>query len=166
LILQRASPRSLVILDELGRGTSTFDGVAIAQSTLQYIVRRIGAACLFVTHYPEISALVADGGLAREGQAINLHMAYLIDTSHSTDCTSATASATASGGCGSDGNTNSGASSTSKGTVLFLYKAVASAAKDSFGINAGRMAGLDERLLAKAEEMSNRMRDGMLGECI
>lgn len=57
LILQRATRRSLVILDELGRGTSTHDGVAIASATLEYIVNSIGCFTMFVTHYPLLSAL-------------------------------------------------------------------------------------------------------------
>ena len=52
-ILKQATSRSLVLLDELGRGTSTNDGVAIALSTLKYMVEKIGCALLFVTHYPQ-----------------------------------------------------------------------------------------------------------------
>lgn len=56
-ILRLASPRSLVILDELGRGTSTNDGQAIAAAVLEYLVKK-QATCIFVTHYPAL-ALVA-----------------------------------------------------------------------------------------------------------
>ena len=48
-VLAQATPRSLVILDELGRGTSTHDGVAIAHATLRHLVQRVGCATLFVT---------------------------------------------------------------------------------------------------------------------
>lgn len=57
-ILKQATPRSLVILDELGRGTSTHDGVAIAQAVLDYIVRSIRSLTLFITHYQHLSAMV------------------------------------------------------------------------------------------------------------
>ncbi|RKP23818.1 muts domain V-domain-containing protein, partial [Syncephalis pseudoplumigaleata] len=50
-ILNEATPRSLVILDELGRGTSTFDGYAIAYSVLHYLATIIGCRGLFSTHY-------------------------------------------------------------------------------------------------------------------
>ena len=50
-ILNNASRRSLVILDELGRGTSTFDGVAIAYSVVEYIRRHLRCLTLFSTHY-------------------------------------------------------------------------------------------------------------------
>jgi DNA mismatch repair protein MSH6 len=50
-ILHEATPRSMVILDELGRGTSTFDGYAIAYSVLHYLATHIGCLGLFSTHY-------------------------------------------------------------------------------------------------------------------
>ena len=56
-ILNNASDRSLIILDEVGRGTSTFDGVSIAWATAEYIHDRIGARTLFATHYHEIAQL-------------------------------------------------------------------------------------------------------------
>ncbi|KAL4796807.1 muts domain V-domain-containing protein [Aspergillus venezuelensis] len=65
-ILSEATPRSLVILDELGRGTSSYDGVAVAQAVLHHVATHIGALGFFATHYhslatefkdhPEISA--------------------------------------------------------------------------------------------------------------
>ncbi|RAH62353.1 DNA mismatch repair protein Msh3 [Aspergillus piperis CBS 112811] len=57
-ILKQATPRSLVILDELGRGTSTHDGVAIAQAVLDYMVRSIRSLTLFITHYQHLSSMV------------------------------------------------------------------------------------------------------------
>lgn len=57
-ILKQATPRSLVILDELGRGTSTHDGVAIAQAVLDYMIRSIRSLTLFITHYQHLSSMV------------------------------------------------------------------------------------------------------------
>jgi len=56
-ILNNASQRSLVILDEVGRGTSTFDGVSIAWATTEYIHNNLSARTLFATHYHEIAQL-------------------------------------------------------------------------------------------------------------
>lgn len=56
-ILKQATPRSLVILDELGRGTSTHDGVAIAQAVLDHMVRSIRSLTLFITHYQHLSRM-------------------------------------------------------------------------------------------------------------
>ena len=54
-ILENATENSLVILDELGRGTSTFDGQALADSVLNHIVKRIRCRGLFSTHYHTLS---------------------------------------------------------------------------------------------------------------
>jgi DNA mismatch repair protein MutS len=56
-ILNNATARSLVILDEVGRGTSTFDGVSIAWSVVEHLHDRIGAKTLFATHYYELTEL-------------------------------------------------------------------------------------------------------------
>jgi len=72
-ILKRATPRSLIILDELGRGTSTHDGVAIAQAVLDYVVREKRSLTLFITHYQNLSAL-AKG--FENGELKNVHMRF------------------------------------------------------------------------------------------
>jgi DNA mismatch repair protein MutS len=58
-ILNHASQRSLVVLDEVGRGTSTFDGMAIARAVVEYIHNhpRLGCKTLFATHYHELTEL-------------------------------------------------------------------------------------------------------------
>lgn len=57
LICNCATEKSLVILDEVGRGTSTYDGMAIAQAVLEYLHEKIRARALFATHYHELTVL-------------------------------------------------------------------------------------------------------------
>jgi len=56
-ILNTATANSLVLLDEVGRGTSTYDGVAIAWSVLEYLVQAVGCKTVFATHYHELTVL-------------------------------------------------------------------------------------------------------------
>ena len=59
-ILQKATGRSLVILDEIGRGTSTFDGMSIARAVVEHICQKIGCKTLFATHYHELTSMDRD----------------------------------------------------------------------------------------------------------
>ena len=69
-ILERATAHSLIILDEMGRGTSTFDGVSIAWAVAKELASRVRAKTLFATHYQELTRLVDE-----IPNAVNLHVA-------------------------------------------------------------------------------------------
>ena len=56
-ILNNASHQSLVLLDEIGRGTSTYDGLALAWTCAEHLARNVGALSLFATHYFELTSL-------------------------------------------------------------------------------------------------------------
>jgi DNA mismatch repair protein MSH6 len=68
-ILREASSRSMVILDELGRGTSTFDGYAIAYAVLHYLSTHIGCLGMFSTHYQTLCK-----EFQRNPEINNMHM--------------------------------------------------------------------------------------------
>ncbi|KAG8217898.1 muts domain V-domain-containing protein [Butyriboletus roseoflavus] len=75
-ILKTATSNSLVILDELGRGTSTADGMAIADAVLQHLVENIRSKTLFITHYPLVAV---DLERRFPDDVQNLHMGYTTD---------------------------------------------------------------------------------------
>ena len=72
-VIKSATPRSLVVLDEIGRGTATFDGFAIAQAVLRYFVDEAKCLTLFVTHYPQIQEIANE----RVRQVGTFHMGFM-----------------------------------------------------------------------------------------
>ncbi|CCU74885.1 DNA mismatch repair protein Msh3/DNA mismatch repair protein msh3 [Blumeria hordei DH14] len=136
-IMQRATSRSLVILDELGRGTSTQDGVAIAESTLDWIVREKRCLCLFITHYQSLAAVAhrfeADGALK------NVHMKF-----------------TTSNPEGIERGTNN-FEETGHEEVTFLYEVGEGVAHRSYGLNVARLAHIPKFVLDLAAVKSREM---------
>ena len=110
-ILHGATARSLVILDEVGRGTSTLDGLAIAQAALEHL-HATGAHTLFATHYFELTRLEGDHpGL------VNLHVAAEEDEGQG---------------------------------LTFYHQVVPGAARQSYGVEVARLAGLPAPVTARA----------------
>ena len=78
-ILNQASPRALVILDEIGRGTATFDGLSIAWAAVEYLHDIAGCRALFATHYHELTGLGARlDGLANTSMLVREHDGQLV----------------------------------------------------------------------------------------
>ncbi|XP_033121789.1 DNA mismatch repair protein Msh3-like [Anneissia japonica] len=132
-ILQEATPRSLVIMDELGRGTSTNDGVAIAFATAQHLITAVKSLTLFVTHYASISELET----LYRGTAVNYHMSFLISD-----------------------NTQEKQSSGNE-VITFLYQLTKGSACRSYGLNVARLADIPQSLLEKASIKSKEMETAM-----
>ncbi|MCB5117730.1 DNA mismatch repair protein MutS [Streptococcus mutans] len=70
--IKAATPNSLILFDELGRGTATYDGMALAQAIIEYIHNKVGAKTLFATHYHELTDLST-----RLTSLVNVHVATL-----------------------------------------------------------------------------------------
>jgi len=77
-ILNRATARSLVILDEVGRGTSTYDGLAIAQAVVEHLQSQVGCRTLFATHYLQLAALDKLPGVANVQVLVQQHHDQLV----------------------------------------------------------------------------------------
>ncbi|KAI7354238.1 DNA mismatch repair protein [Hortaea werneckii] len=140
-ILKQASPRSLIILDELGRGTSTHDGVAIAQAVLSYVVEQLRSLTLFITHYQALARMQEQ--FAEEGRLRNVHMRF---------------TETESSGQGEgDGDDDSGGGGGKD--VTFLYQVGEGTAHRSYGLNVAKLAGLPRGLLEVARQRSQAMEE-------
>ncbi|MFN9069048.1 MAG: DNA mismatch repair protein MutS, partial [Bdellovibrionales bacterium] len=73
-ILKNLTPQSLVVLDEIGRGTSTYDGMSLAEAILEFLIKKKTSQIFFATHYHEITALEN-----KYSQLKNAHMSILED---------------------------------------------------------------------------------------
>jgi DNA mismatch repair protein MSH3 len=165
-ILRCATRRSLVVIDELGRGTATHDGTAIAFATLQHLLHgpaQHGCRCLFVTHFPLVSdglappdhssaeelseievapAPAAAAVIKRRRVAQAMHMSYLSDRQIDREQDA-------------DGTLLSDQSQLPSADVTFLYKLTEGKASRSFGLNVARMAGIKAEVLRTAAAKSD-----------
>lgn len=132
-IISHATEHSMVILDELGRGTSTHDGIAIAYATLEYFIREVKAFTLFVTHYPPLCELEQ----AYPEHVSNFHMAFLLNepdvTSHSDD------------------------GEVQPEFITFLYQLTEGAAGRSYGLNVARLANVPDSILHTASRKAREL---------
>ena len=150
-VLAAATPKSLVVLDELGRGTSTHDGVAVAHATLDHLVGAARCLALFVTHYPSV---------AREMRAKHpKHCAAAFTDYVRTNAsgpTDATGSEEKRAGTDPDPDADADVDAVG-GEIEFLYKLVPGVAHRSFGLNVARMAGLPRSLVRRAGVKAREM---------
>jgi DNA mismatch repair protein MutS len=120
-ILNQATERSLVILDEIGRGTATFDGLSIAWATVEHLHEVNRGRALFATHYHELTTLAARlSGLGCWTMRVKEW----------------------------------------QGDVVFLHEVAPGAADRSYGIHVARLAGLPAAVIARAEEVLQRLEAG------
>ncbi|XP_014830350.1 PREDICTED: DNA mismatch repair protein Msh3-like isoform X2 [Poecilia mexicana] len=130
-IISQATERSLVILDELGRGTSTHDGIAIAYATLEYFIRDVKSFTLFVTHYPPLCELEQ----VFPQHVSNFHMAFLLSEPDVTT---------------DDGEVQ-------PEFITFLYQLTKGAAGRSYGLNVARLADVPDPILHTASRKAREL---------
>ncbi|HEX7586799.1 MAG TPA: DNA mismatch repair protein MutS, partial [Anaerolineae bacterium] len=130
-ILAHSTRKSLIILDEVGRGTSTYDGIAIARAIVEHIHNhpQLGAKTLFATHYHELIELEKYLPKVR-----NYNVAVLEQ---------AAGSAQMSG----------------SGRVVFLHKIVRGGADKSYGIHVAQLAGIPKAVVHRAEEVLKELEE-------
>ncbi len=130
-ILRHATPRSLIVLDEVGRGTSTYDGISLAWAIAEELHNFIGAKTLFATHYHELTQLADAPTILEYGGAVkNFTMAVQERDNR----------------------------------VIFLRQVIQGGAEKSFGIHVAQLAGLPQRVIARAEEVLRSLENEREGE--
>lgn len=127
-VLQNATQDSLVLLDELGRGTSTFDGYAIAYAVFRHLVERVHCRLLFATHYHPLTK-----EFASHPHVSLQHMACAFK---------------ARAGCSFDGDRD----------IVFLYRLTSGACPESYGLQVALMAGIPKQIVETASKASQRMK--------
>ncbi|MEF8853287.1 MAG: DNA mismatch repair protein MutS, partial [Haloarculaceae archaeon] len=136
-ILHSATEDSLVILDEVGRGTATFDGISIAWAATEYIVNEIQSKTLFATHYHELTALGDELPTVE-----NVHVA--VDGEPRSSSPSGTESRTAD---------------ESGGEVTFLRTVREGATDRSYGIHVADLAGVPDPVVDRSRDVLDRLRE-------
>ncbi|PKS06315.1 hypothetical protein jhhlp_007063 [Lomentospora prolificans] len=137
-ILRSATPRSLVILDELGRGTSTHDGAAIAHAVLDHVARETKCLTLFITHYQNL-ARVAEG--LGNGLIKNVHMRF--QATRRDDANSLSTADTDTDPADEE--------------ITFLYEVTEGVAHRSYGLNVARLARIPRPIIDLAALKSREM---------
>ncbi|HEY9809651.1 MAG TPA: DNA mismatch repair protein MutS [Halomicronema sp.] len=117
-ILNHATPKSLVLLDEIGRGTATFDGLSIAWSVAEYLATEIQARTIFATHYHELNELAS---ILSNVENYQVTVKELPDQ------------------------------------IIFLHQVKPGGADRSYGIEAGRLAGLPVSVIQRAKEVMSQI---------
>ncbi len=117
-ILNHATPKSLILLDEIGRGTATFDGLSIAWAVAEYLATDIQGRTIFATHYHELNELAS----------ILTNVAnYQVTVKEMAD------------------------------QIIFLHQVTAGGASKSYGIEAGRLAGLPTSVIGRARQVMGQI---------
>jgi DNA mismatch repair protein MutS len=119
-ILNHATANSLVLLDEIGRGTATFDGLSIAWAVAEYLATEIGSRTIFATHYHELNELAS---------ILSNVANYQVTVKELPD------------------------------QIIFLHQVQPGGASKSYGIEAGRLAGLPPTVISRARQVMSQIEE-------
>ncbi|MEL6334194.1 MAG: DNA mismatch repair protein MutS, partial [Cyanobacteria bacterium J06626_26] len=117
-ILNHATPKSLVLLDEIGRGTATFDGLSIAWAVAEHLASDIQTRTIFATHYHELNELAS---LLKNVANFQVTVKEMPDQ------------------------------------IIFLHQVQPGGADRSYGIEAGRLAGLPPSVIKRAQQVMGQI---------
>lgn len=171
-----------MVIDELGRGTSTRDGVAVACAVLEHLVRRVGCLTYMVTHYPQARWLAGRAASppacvplqARRDNTLNALVCAFFSQVAALESSLAGAM-----GCyymaycvegegeadGEQGGAGGGVAAVgAPPRVTFLYRLTRGVAQASFGLNVARMAGLPEGVVRRAADRAAAFQEEDAGE--
>ena len=140
-ILHSATEKSLVVLDEVGRGTATYDGISIAWAATEYLHNEVGAFTLFATHYHELTSLAEE--LPR---VENVHVAVAGEPKAEAGAETEAGSET-----GGDGDSGEG--------VTFLRTIEPGATDRSYGVHVADLAGVPTPVVDRAGDVLRRLRE-------
>ena len=145
-ILKSATAESLIIIDELGRGTSTYDGFGLAWAISEHIVKEIGCSALFATHFHELTALADQHPRVR-----NLHV-----TAHISG-TKTTRASPSSGGMDVDGDESG--THNDKREVTLLYKVEPGGCDQSVGSHVAELVRFPDKVVRMAKRKADELED-------
>ena len=143
-ILKSATSESLIIIDELGRGTSTYDGFGLAWAIAEHIVKEIRCFAMFATHFHELTALVDEYPSVQ-----NLHVVAHIEDRKDDHVVNAE---------DEDGSGN-GSSSRDRREVTLLYKVSPGICDQSFGIHVAELVRFPQKVVNMAKRKADELED-------